>query len=300
MSDATLTVKNVALPEGRDIEVHLGNWEVGADSPLLVFHHGTPGWGDPGQHLLKASADRGVRVLGITRPGYAASTRVPGRTVASVAADVEAVLDELGIQRVMTLGVSGGGPHALATAARLQDRVVATASVASVAPWTAPGLDFLAGMGEGNLEEYGAALEGEAELLEFLEREAPGITDISPEELAKSMASLLPDVDKRLVSGDYAAELVEHFSKSLAPGVYGWLDDDFAFLSPWGFDLQELNGLHVTVWQGRHDLMVPCAHGAWLASAVDGARSRILPDDGHLSIVVGRAAEILDDLLKSY
>lgn len=300
MSDATLRVETIALPGGRDIEVHLSNWELGGDSPSLVFHHGTPGWGNPGRHLLEASADRGVRVVGITRAGYSTSTRVPGRTVASVAADVEAVLDDLGVQRAMAVGVSGGGPHALATAARLQERVSATASVAGLAPWTAPGLDFLAGMGQGNLEEYGAAFEGEAKLLEFLEREAPGITHVSPEELAGSMASLLPDVDRRLVTGDYAAELVEHFSRSLAPGVYGWVDDDLAFLSPWGFDLKLLSGRHVSVWQGGHDLMVPSAHGSWLVSGVEGARSQLLPDDGHLSIVVGRAAEILDDLILSW
>jgi pimeloyl-ACP methyl ester carboxylesterase len=295
-----LTVQTIALPDNRNIEVHLGNWELGGDSPALVFHHGTPGWGHPGRRMLEASADRGVRVVGITRPGYSASTRAPARTVAAVAADVEAVLDDLAVPRAMAVGVSGGGPHALATAARLQERVPAIASVAGPAPWTAPGLDFLAGMGQGNLEEYGAALEGEAKLLDFLEREAPGITHASPEELKASLASLLPDVDTRVVTGDYAAELAEQFSRSLAPGVYGWVDDDLALISPWGFDLELLNGRHVSVWQGGRDLMVPSSHGSWLASAVAGCRSRLLPDDGHLSIIVGRAAEILDDLLLSW
>jgi pimeloyl-ACP methyl ester carboxylesterase len=300
VSEMSLRVEKVALPDGRDVEVHLGNWEFGTDSPALVYHHGTPGHGNPGRHLLEAARDRGTRVIGPTRAGYSGSTRLPGRTIASVAADIEVVLDRLAIRRAMTLGVSGGGPHALATAALLQERIPVTASVAGMAPYGVPGLNFLADMGEGNLEEYGAAIEGEAALFKFLERESPALTQVSPEELGESMASLLPEVDKRLVTGDYAADLVDRFAQSLAPGVYGWLDDDLAFIAPWDFDLDLLSGRPVSIWQGGQDLMVPRAHGSWLASEVKGAQPRLLPEDGHLSIVVGRAGEIIDDLLANW
>ena len=74
------------------------------------------------------------------------------------------------------------------------------------------------------------------------------------------------------------------------------IDDDLAFVEPWGFDLASID-VPVTVWQGSADLMVPFAHGEWLAAHVPGAQARLLDGDGHLSIVVGRAAEIVDDLL---
>jgi pimeloyl-ACP methyl ester carboxylesterase len=300
-SERVITPSNAVhvlrLSNERDVEFHLGNWGLPTDSPILVFHHGTPGWGKPGRHLLTACAERGVRVVGLTRPGYAGSTARPGRDVATVASEVEAVLDELDGDGVLVAGISGGAPHALATAALLPERVAAVASIAGNAPFNADDLDFLAGMGEDNLDEYGAALRGEAALRTYLEGQRPGIVGVSAEELAESMATLLPPVDRALVTGALADDLAEQFSCSLQHGVQGWLEDDFAFINAWGFDLDALGKRPVSVWQGGVDLMVPYAHGVWLAEKIPGARGHLLSDDGHLSIVVGRAGEIVDELL---
>ena len=70
------------------------------------------------------------------------------------------VLDHLGAERAWVVGWSGGGPHALACAALMPDRVRGTALIASVAPYPAEGLDYLAGMGAENVEEFSAALAG--------------------------------------------------------------------------------------------------------------------------------------------
>ena len=70
-----------------------------------------------------------------------------------------------------------------------------------------------------------------------------------------------------------------------------------AFTRPWGFDLDEI-GVPVVVWQGGQDRMVPFAHGQWLATQVPGARPRLLPEEGHLSIAVASFGKILDDLLE--
>jgi pimeloyl-ACP methyl ester carboxylesterase len=154
-------------------------------------------------------------------------------------------------------------------------------------------------MGEENIREIGAALGGEGSLRAYLEAEWPLVVGVSASELAQTMDSLLPPVDRELVTGELAEDMVESHTSALAPGVDGWTDDDLAFTRAWGFDLAALRNRPVSIWQGGVDLMVPAAHGRWLAGAVPGAREHFLPDDGHLSIVVALFDEILTELLES-
>ena len=98
--------------------------------------------------LVELGAERGLRHVVYLRPGYGDSERCPGRAVADCAADTAAIADWLGVERFYTAGRSGGGPHALACAALLPDRVIAAATIAGVAPEDAEGLDWLAGMGQ--------------------------------------------------------------------------------------------------------------------------------------------------------
>jgi pimeloyl-ACP methyl ester carboxylesterase len=98
------------------------------------------------------------------------------------------------------------------------------------------------------------------------------------------------------VTGEYAEHLAEGGRAGLAPGVYGWFDDDLAFIRDWGFDLQDVSR-PVTIWQGGQDRMVPPTHGEWLAAHVPGARAKLLPDHGHLSLSLALYGDILDDLI---
>ena len=100
------------------------------------------------------AAKKGIRLIGIDRPGYGGSTAQPGYTVASHAHDVRVVAEALGYDRIGIWGISGGGPYALGRAALLPDVVVAAAAVASVAPYGVEGFDFLDGMGESNVEAF--------------------------------------------------------------------------------------------------------------------------------------------------
>jgi pimeloyl-ACP methyl ester carboxylesterase len=117
-------------------------------------HNGTPN----SRHLFAPvaadAAARGLRLIGYDRPGYGGSTPQPGRTVAGCAADVRAICAELGIARLAMWGISGGGPHLLACAALLPDLVVAAASLASLAPSGAEGLDWFDGMGQDNVDDF--------------------------------------------------------------------------------------------------------------------------------------------------
>ena len=151
----------VGLADGRSLEVHeLGD----PDGFPIVFHHGTPGSG-----AIYARWDTpGVRLIAYDRAGYGGSTRKAGRVVADVVADITALADALSLERFATWGLSGGGPHSLACAALCDERLVAAATLAGVGPWNAKGLDWLAGMGEGNLREFDLVLAGEDEV-ELLE-----------------------------------------------------------------------------------------------------------------------------------
>jgi pimeloyl-ACP methyl ester carboxylesterase len=262
----------------------------------LIVHHGTPGAGVDYEPFVSAAAERGLRHVSYSRPGYAGTPRQPGRTVASCAADVERILDGLGAERCYTLGWSGGGPHALACAALLPERVIKAATIAGVAPSDAEGLDFLAGMGAENIEEFAAAEAGEDALRVWLEREAAGLRDVTGEQVATSLGDLIGDADRAVLTGAFADHMALSMRTAISGGVDGWLDDDLAFGAPWGIDLGAIE-VPVTIWQGDDDRMVPFAHGQWLAAHVRGARAELRPGEGHISITLAHFGEILDDLL---
>lgn len=255
----------------------------GEGDALLVYHHGTPAAGPIPRDMAEAASKHGFVIAELVRPGYGESTRHPGRSVADVVPLVEALADHLGFARFVTMGWSGGGPHALATAALLPRRCAAAMSLAGVGPYDANDLDFLAGMGEDNIAEFGAALDGAAALESFLDEAAGGLRAVTADQVVDAMRSLLPPVDQAHLTGDEGEEMAAELRWSLAHGIWGWFDDDIAFTRPWGFDLEAIR-VPVQVWQGSEDLMVPIAHGRWLAERVPTADPRLVEGEGHLSL----------------
>lgn len=284
---------SVPTQGGRALDV----WLAGPpDGEPLVFHHGTPGAGLPFDGHVAALAARGLRYVGISRPGYGTSTRREGRSVADFADDTLTVLDHLAIDRAFVVGWSGGGPHALATAALLPERVRGTALIAGVAPYGSAGLDWFAGMGAENIEEFGAARAGPDALQAFLEPIVPVFRAVQPENVAAALGDLIDDVDRGALTGDLAGFLAEGNREALRISYWGWFDDDMAFAGPWGFDPAAITG-RVHIWQGGHDRMVPFAHGQWLAANCGGACPHVTAEQGHLSLVVDDFPAILDELI---
>jgi pimeloyl-ACP methyl ester carboxylesterase len=284
---------SLALADGRSLDVDVSGPDGG--TPLVV-HHGTPGDRTQYPPFAEAAAARGLRYVCYSRPGYGGSSRRPGRAVADCAADTAAVLDHLGARHGYTVGASGGGPHALACAVLLPERVLACGTVAGVAPFGAEGLDFLDGMGRENHEEFGAALAGPAELQAYLEGQARTLAQVTGEQLAEALGDLVSAVDVAALTGEFAAYLAESLHGAVADGIWGWFDDDMAFTRPWGFPLDGI-AVPVAVWQGGQDRMVPSAHGRWLAAHLPNARAKLLPGEGHLSIAVEKFGEVVDELL---
>ena len=245
--------------------------------------------------LTHALDERGWQLVAYARPGYAGSSRHDGRSVADAAGDVAAILDRLGIDRFLTAGWSGGGPHALACAALLPERCEAAAIIAGVAPYDAEGLDFLAGMGPENVEEFGAAATSPDALEAFLGAALAGHRDVTGEQLGAALGGLVSDVDRAALSGDFADAVARLVRRGVSAGIEGWRDDDLAFAKPWGFDVAA-TAAPVSVWHGAQDRMVPFAHGRWLAAHVPGARAHLYDDEGHISLV-RQLPRILDDLV---
>ncbi len=290
-ADETIDVM-VPAGEGRELVVLVSG---PADGLPVVFHTGTPSGPVPYEPTTRAAADNGLRLVTYGRPGYGRSTPQPGRSVADVVADTVAVLDHLGATEFVTMGHSGGGPHALACAALLTDRCVAAASVAGVAPWDADGLDVMAGMGPENIEEFGLAMNGADALTQFLEPLGEELRTIAPDEVVVAFGGLVSEVDRLVLTGAVAAYYADGFHKALENGIGGWRDDDLAFVRPWGFDLTDIT-VPVSIWQGAQDLMVPFAHGRWLAAHVPGATVHLYDEHGHLSLTENHVPAILADL----
>ncbi|SRR5216683_186105 len=277
---------------GRIVELLVAGPEGGL--PLLL-HSGTPGGLVPFGPSTKAASARGLRTVKFARPGYGRSTPRPGRSVADVADDVTAILDALGAVEFVTVGTSGGGPHALACASLLPTRCLAAASVAGGAPFRADGLDWMAGMAAENVEEFGAAVRGEAALTAFLEAEAQLEAGVTGPDIAEALGGLVSEADKAVLTGEFAEHMAASTQAALSGGIAGWRDDDLAFVRDWGFPLGPVRP--VAIWHGGQDRFVPFAHGEWLARHVPGARPHLLPDEGHLTLTVTSFGRILDDLL---
>lgn len=239
--------------------------------PFAVFwHHGTPNLGAPPEPLFAAADRLGVRWVAFDRPGYGRSTPAPGRTAASVAADLAAVADALDIERFALLGHSGGATHALACAAALPERVVAAAGLAGLAPHGAADLDWFAGMipsGEASLR---AATRGRQAKRAYQESE----DEYDPEFTATDLATL---------DGPWSW-LMTVVGPALDAGPDGLVDDDIAYVSDWGCDPTRI-AAPVLLLYGEQDGIVPVAHGRWLGRHCPGARLRTFPGDGHISIL---------------
>ncbi|GAA5532552.1 alpha/beta fold hydrolase [Deinococcus aluminii] len=268
---------------GRTLHVYDTGAEDGEAQLTVFWQHGTPNIGAPPEPLFPASRRLGLRWVSYDRPGYAGSTPRPGRDVASAAADVARIADALGIDQFAVMGHSGGGPHALACAALLPERVLAVVSVAGLAPFGAEGLDWFGGMTPSGVASLRAAAEGRA-AKERYEASAP---EFDPE--------MFTPADHAALSGAWVW-LNGVVGPALASGPGGLIDDDLAYVAPWGFDPARVTR-PVLLLHGDRDRVVPSSHGRWLARRCPTAELRLCQDDGHIS-VLNAGASALDWLVK--
>lgn len=284
----------VRAADGRRLLVEVAGPEDGA---LVLFHHGTPGTRHVWDGQLRACAERGLRHACYSRPAYEGSDREQGRSFADCAADAAAVANALGADAFHNVGYSGGGPHALACAALLAGRVLSTTTFGGVAPYDAPGLDWMEGAGEENLEEFAAQQAGDAELERFLREALAEMAEIrTGEDVIAALGGLLADADRDCLDGELLEHEVTSWCRTGHEDIWGWFDDDQALLRDWGFRLSAVAS-PVTLWHGAEDRMVPASNGQWLAANLPNAELRLVPGEGHISVLARQFGAALDEVL---
>jgi pimeloyl-ACP methyl ester carboxylesterase len=281
MDDSTHRTQSLVVGDGRT--VCFAEWGDPQGFPVFSLH------GTPGCRLDRHPDDSryvaaGARLITYDRAGYGRSDRLPGRSVVDCVGDVAAIADHLGIARFSVTGGSGGGPHALAVAARLGDRVVRARCAVGIAPFGVADLDFWEGMDPLNVTEFSWALESEQRLVPELTRELQEMGERVAADPSKWLGDdwALDEADRAVMSRTDLGEMIRESTEDIVRGgVWGWVDDDLAFVKPWGFDISEIT-VPVEVRYGARDVLVPAAHGAWLGRNVPGAVVVVEEAEGHL------------------
>jgi pimeloyl-ACP methyl ester carboxylesterase len=255
------------LADGRRLVAYDAGTSGTSDELALIWHHGSPQTGALLDPLLVAAATRNIRLVSYARPSYGGSSPNRGRDVASAAADVAQVADALQIDRFAVMGASGGGPHALACAALLPDRVIGAVTLASPAPFT-DSFDWYAGMASPD------ALRAAAAGREARERYA--VTDeFDPNSFTSA--------DWAALTGTWAS-LGRDAERAGQDGPEGLIDDDLAFAAPWGLDLAAII-VPVLLVQGGEDRVIPSSHADTLLRAIPTSELWLRPRDGHVSVL---------------
>ena len=256
--------------------------------PVLRFQ------GMPGSRVSRSpdpsiQHDLGVRYLQADRPGYGGSTRKPGRGIADVADDYAELMDALDLDRLPASGVSGGGPHVLAFAARHPSRIKAVTVVVGAAPLTP---DEAAGLVELNARAYIAKQKGWDEVFAVLsaareemlrEGGVPYVFNGAP--ASDEVALARPAVQR---------VLVENVMEALRQGAEGWADESFAMRSDWDFDPGAIR-TSVTWWHGDGDRNAPLSAARRAVARIPHANLRVWQGEGHLAL--SHEAEVVSELL---
>jgi len=278
-------MSHIKLPDGRNFEYEDNG--VKSDQAIL-FLHGTPSSDKLWSQWLPQVTE--CLAIATNRAGYGTSDRHRGRTVADDLADQQVLLDHFHIKEFVSIGWSGGGPHSINMTRDSRNKGAIT--LAGVAEWGHADLDFLAGMGAENEEEFGEALKGEAAIQLWMSKNAPAYKNITGAEVIAAFGGLIGDVDKAALTPKFAEIMAANMRYAVVEGFDGWADDDLAFVQKFGFDLGAINK-PVLVWQGDDDFMVPKAHGEWLAKHIPTATLNFVPGHGHISLGTAYIPEII-------
>ncbi len=281
----------VRVPDGRFVGVE--SWGDPRGFPVFLLH-GTPGSRNGPVPRAPLLYQLGIWLISYDRPGYGESSRQKGRTVADAAMDVQDIANELGIGDFAVVGRSGGGPHALACAARIgKSRLRNVAVLVGLAPHDADGLDWFDGMTASNVREYESASSGDEDtVIADLTRRAEEIRE-DPQTLLKALMADMSDPDRRIaLDAGIRRRLLETYGEALKQGPDGWIDDVLAFRSPWGFSLSEVK-VPVRLWHGEADVFSPPEHSRWMAERIPNAEIEVQAGAAHFA-----AMEVLPRVLK--
>lgn len=281
--------EQLRLPDGRRI----GFAEYGdpAGKPVIYFH-GWPSSRYQAKLIHEFAAERGLRIVAPDRPGVGLSDPMPGRGFAGLPPDVAGLADALGIGRFRLYGVSGGGPYALATAAALPDRVIATAVVCGAPPlgnpadranlhWTYRGLIALKQLRRAATP---AAIAASRWMI------ARGI-DHAP--MTWMLRSIAPADRAAIADAGCWESVTRSYLEAVRHGADRVIDQGERYLDPWDFSPEEIR-VPVAFWHGLADKNLPCEVARQLAARIPGAEGHWEPDEGHYSLPLRYRETVLD------
>jgi pimeloyl-ACP methyl ester carboxylesterase len=275
------------LPDGRVLAWRW--WGDRGGTPVLRLQ-GTPASRLMRNHNPAIQRELGVRYLQADRPGYGGSTRKPGRGIADITDDLVALLDDQGLDRVPVMGTSGGGPHALAIAARHPDRISAVTVVVGAAPLAPDEVDQLVGI---NAEGYAAAEKGWQALYELL---APVRLRLLGDEGMRGVLHDAPATDRAIMEDPAWQRLSRtNLAETLRQGAEGWADESLAMHLPWDFDPQDVTA-SVRWWHSEDDKNAPLSAARRVAAKLRHAEMHVWRGEGHFASLV-HDQEIVQELL---
>jgi pimeloyl-ACP methyl ester carboxylesterase len=264
-------------------------WGEPGGTPVLRLQ-GTPGsrlYRNPDPAVQRAL---GVRYLMADRPGYGRSDRLPGRGVADIADDLAVLLDHHQLDRVPVMGTSGGGPHALAVAAKHPRRITAVSVIVGAAPLEPDEVSHMVGV---NAAGYAAAERGWNDLHELLVKVRERLLG------DEGMAGVLSDAppEDRAIMRDPVWQRISrsNTAEALRQGAEGWTDESMALHRGWDFELEQIRST-VTWWHGDNDKNAPLSAAQRAAARLPNVDLRVWHDEGHFASLT-HEAEIVRELL---
>jgi len=281
------------LADGR--QLGYAQYGRGNGRPFFYFH-GLPGARYECSMLHDSANALNVCIYAVDRPGYGLSDRLENRSLCDWPGDVEALADALGIAEFGILGVSGGGPYALACARVLEERISAAGIVCGLGPVYEPDLH--------------SAMRWLARSGFYLAGHAPAVLRTVYGQPLSWLAHTYPALAFRLLAyagggadrpvllrSDILAILSANLREAFRQGPFAAVQDVILYRQPWDFELADI-GMHIHLWHGDADPVVPCCHSEFVHSGLTDSTLDILPGEGHFSLPVLYARPILDTLLR--
>ena len=273
------------LSDGRNFEFMRNG--VQSDS-AIILHAGTiqdiSGW----KIWLDSFAAHGIQAISIGRSGYVGSTPKPGRITIDIARDVSELANHLGIAKMVSVGLSGGGQHAIATG--LDPRTVGIVTTGSLAPFDEMGDDFYTGMQQADLDEYADALR---DINDLVTRFRKWLNVDTGESISGVEVS---ENDSKAQASPSWRILIDSCNLTMRSG-FDWVADDYSsYLNPWGFDPRDIE-VPVIIWQGGLDKNVPPQHGKWLAANIPGSQLHMIEDESHVGLYINYENQIMQSAI---
>ncbi|MFP4314833.1 MAG: alpha/beta fold hydrolase [Desulfovibrionales bacterium] len=283
----------IQLHDGREI----GCFEAGDPKGEPVFYfHGCPGSRLEVLLTEPISRDLHLRFIGLDRPGYGKSTNLPGRRLMDWPRDVQEVAENLGLDTFHLLGISGGGPFALACAHAIPERLRTVSLVGSIAPSERTTLRKVWLPIRTFMMTARGCPKGSDALLAVLSR----IVRCHPRAAIALMSWVTPAPANKAVLTDpeIRTVLAASLGESIRQGAQGIATDLCLYVQEWGFDLQDIR-IPVIIWQGRRDVTVPEEMGRQLQRTIPKSSAYFLPEEGHFSVPLARMDRILSRIVQN-